>query len=316
MKYRIKAFYPVTTPEILHKGKDGNTYRLDGIEKLVQLRESFTKNSSIDVIKINSKENEVVAADLINNIHSTNLLKSYKTGSPEALANSSGTMWQPKLYDFVIEQAIVSQLAAQEANNNGTSIAISGGGHHVEKESAFGFGQINTIAISALEAVELGNRVAVLDLDTHYSNGCIDVLRNREGIKVYSLWNQKLDKWKFYKEGGNIWHKKVENVEDYFLKLNELMEDIRAFKPDLIIYHLGLDILDTDRMGGVKGMNKSELLKKEALIKTLIRNELNTKLIIFLGGAYIDWSRGKDHAKTQMKDKTETLEFIVNNLIK
>lgn len=307
----MRAYYPATTPEIIHRGKSENIYRLDGIEKSILLSEELSKNSKIQVIQVESKDDDGIGKDLINQVHSEKVLQSYKTGQPEELANASGIMWQPKLYDFSIEQALVSKLVTQEASKNGFSVGITGGGHHAESNSGYGFCPVNTIAISALEARKLGHKVAVLDLDTHYSNGCIQILKDEENIKVYSLWNQRLEKWSFYDKGGNIWHERVEDVEDYFDKLEQLVSNMKDFSPDFIVYHLGMDILETDRMGGVKGMSKERMLEKEEVIKKLISKTLNSKLAIFFGGTYIDWSKGEKYAHEQREQSIETTAQIV-----
>lgn len=313
----MKAYYPLSTNEIIHVGKNGNVYKLDGIEKCNSLFNRLNDNPkfAVQIVKSNSQNLIQVGTDQINSVHNPIILESYKTGSPKEIAESSGIMWQPKLYNYAIEQALVSIDVINEAIQNNCAVAITGGGHHAEIDRPFGFCPINTMAIASRYAKAKGLKIAIIDLDTHYSNGCKDILRNDNHICVFSIWNQTLDKWKFYKSENNIWHHKVNNVNEYFKQLNILIDKVRIFKPDIIIYHLGLDVLETDRMGGVKGMTEEKLLQRDEKIRILIQEDLRTKSCIFIGGSYIDRTKGVEYAIAQKESATLLQEKILENYI-
>lgn len=308
----MKAFYPSTTNQIIHKGKDGNIYQLDGIEKCIRLKESLEGDKHFKVINVNikSEDNEKLAKSLILSTHSQKIIEAYKTGIPANLANSSGLMWQPKLYNFALESALCSKHVIDESLKNKISIALVGGGHHAERETPFGFCTVNTMAISAIYAASQNIKTLIIDLDTHYSNGCFDILLDKPNVKVLSLWNQTLEKWKYFKPQKNIWHKKTKTIQDYFKSMEELLEVARDFNPQLIIYHLGIDVLETDRMGGVKGMGEKEVLKRERLISKLFKN-LDIPISIFIGGSYIDRSKGEAIAEKIKNNTTALLHQIL-----
>lgn len=309
----MKTFYPQTTNKIIHKGKAGNIYKLDGIQKCVSIAKALKEDSNYTVEDVSVNIEKIQeATTLINSVHSQEIIEAYKTGQPESLANASGVMWQPDLYTYVLESALVAKLAVEESIKQGISLAITGGGHHAEITKPFGFCTINTMAIAATVATTLGKKVAIIDLDTHYSNGCFDILHTNPNVTVYSIWNQTLDKWKYYEHNNNnIWHQKAKDVEDYFIKLNLLIEHITKNRPDIVIYHLGLDVLNTDRMGGVKGMTEENILKRDSLIKQLL-TDLKTPVTIFLGGAYIDWSKGTEYAMQQKQSLTNLQHKIID----
>jgi acetoin utilization deacetylase AcuC-like enzyme len=315
----MKAFYPITTNEIIHKGKEGNIYRLDGIEKChslyLDLDLESNSNFSTHLVTSNLPTDIQSGVELINSVHNPIILESYKNGMPEDIANSSGLMWQPKLLNFAIEQALTSKMVVDEAIENTGAIAITGGGHHAEINRPFGFCPINTMAIAAIYAKSKGLNVAIIDLDTHYSNGCIDILNGESNINVFSIWNQTLDKWKYYENGNNVWHQKVKNDTEYFIQLDELTNRVKDLKPDFIIYHLGLDVLESDRMGGVPGMSESKLFKRDEIIRKLIQVDLNTKFCIFFGGAYIDRTKGEIYAKAQKEQSTAFQKKILKSYI-
>lgn len=299
----------------MHKGKQGNTYRLDGIEKCVQIAEHYKKTTTLDVIEVSTETNilKKQAIDLINTTHTPEILKSYKTGVPESIATASGIMWQPDTYAYTLENALTAKLATEEACRTGFALAIEGGGHHAEKNHPFGFCLINTMAIAAQVAIKMDKKVAIVDLDTHYSNGCFDILKDKGNIKVYSLWNQKLAKWKETR-ANNLWNQHVETVEDYFEKLSALVSDLNTTQPDLVIYHLGLDILDSDRMGGVAGIQDVEITKRDLIVKSFIF-KYRIPIVVFLGGAYIDWSKGVEFASKRRNYLTDLFCKEINLFI-
>ena len=291
-------------------------YRLDGFQKCISLRDVLKRDNdySMGNISLETREDIEEATKLINNIHNPKIIEAYKTGIPSELANSSGVMWQPSLYNLVLESALASKYVVDEALINSRSLAIIGGGHHAEIETPYGFCTINTMAISAKYALNKVNSAAIFDLDTHYSNGCFDTLKDEQRAKIYSIWNQKLDKWKYFPNSTQVCHYKVDNAEDYFKNLDQILNNIKENKPELLIYHMGLDVLETDRMGGIKGMNEQKLIEREKLISQYIK-ELNIPLAIFLGGAYINWSNGTEFASIQ-REEVVSLQHTLLNILK
>jgi len=311
----MKAFYPKSTEKIIHKGKTGNIYKLDGIQKCESLRNKLKEDTKFEVIDIliTTPEEKQVTIDLINKVHDPKILESYITGTPRELAEKSGLMWQTDLYSYAMESGLVSKLSTEEALKSGKALAIVGGGHHAEYSKPLGFCVINTMAIAAQYALNENKKVVILDLDTHYSNGCFDTLKNKENVKVYSLWNQKIDKWKYYESQENIWHAQTKDINSYFKELNNALQKIKEYKPDIFIYHLGLDVLETDRMGGVHEMTIEKLLEREKIVRNFLQEE-KIPYVIFMGGAYIDWSKGNEYGIHQREYLTNIQHNILQEL--
>lgn len=300
----MRAFYPKTTPEILHKSKDGRIYRLDAFDKCIRLYEKI-KNDPLYQIEVVTSTNEKKAVELISLVHDSSILDAYRSGEPKELANSSGIMWQPKLYDYVLEEAWICKKSVDNAMKEGVSLGLIGGGHHAEFDKPLGFSTINTMALSAVYAnTKFNKKIALIDLDVHYSNGCFDILKGKKNILCSSIWNKKIDKWKYFESGGNIWHKFVASNQEYHLELGKLLENIVEWKPEFVIYHLGLDVLEIDRMGGIKNFGFEDLYKREEKVAMVLRS-LKIPYVIFLGGAYIDYSKGEEFSNNQKKLVTE-----------
>ena len=75
-----------------------------------------------------------------------------------------------------------------EERCNRVFCAVRPPGHHAEINSAMGFCLLNSVAISAINSLDLEqiNRVAILDFDVHHGNGTVDICKDRPEILVCS----------------------------------------------------------------------------------------------------------------------------------
>lgn len=119
-------------------------------------------------------------------------------------------------------------------------------GHHAMRERCMGFCYLNNIAIAALEALATGvKRVAIYDFDVHHGNGTEAILRDRPGVAFFSI-----HQWPCYPGTG------TENVGDncfnypvapstprqeYRRVLEQALEDLKRFKPELVGVSAGFD---------------------------------------------------------------------------
>ncbi len=163
-------------------------------------------------------------------------------------------------YENIITYARASAAAALDglkAARNGENVfsLIRPPGHHATRDRAMGFCYLNNIAIAALEAVGTGaKRVAVFDFDVHHGNGTEAILLNRPGVAFFSI-----HLYPFYPGtgGANV----GENCfnypatpgsprETYCATLAQALDDLKAFKPDLIAISAGFDAYVRDPLGG------------------------------------------------------------------
>lgn len=302
-----------STKNVFHKGKEGNVYQLDSIANQLNIEKKLQEKGH-HTTQVDSPGREQEALDLVHLVHKENYLDIFKSKHEGICYLSNGLMAQDSLYPLSLEHALISKDIIDLSIKDSACFSTIGGGHHCEYGKPLGFGLVNSMAISALYSASLGHRVAVLDLDTHYSNGCNDLLHQKENILMCSLWNQVIPAWKYADNQNNLVHERTRDVDDYFGKLDSVLEKIRIFNPSLLIYHLGFDVLETDRMGGVAGMDDQQLLKREGVIKSFL-NSLKIPYAIYRGGAYIRYTGTTQEQEKRKEDLLETQIKIITSYI-
>ena len=118
-------------------------------------------------------------------------------------------------------------------------------GHHATRDRAMGFCYLNNLAVATLAARAEGvGRAAVFDFDVHHGNGTEDILLGRSGCAFFSI-----HQWPAYPGTGREHRDNCFNYpvapstprEKYREVASEAIEQLRAFKPDLIAVSAGFD---------------------------------------------------------------------------
>lgn len=291
----IHSFYPKYTEDIWHVGKNGNIYRLDSIERIVGIKRLFDNIDNVAMQTVDEMDDRLLTL-----AHSPSLIQAYKTGKPRGVAESAGVLWQENFYKWLINQSWASLYSVKESLKSGKAFALLDGGHHAEYDRGYGFGPINNLVIASnylLKKNEL-KKIAILDIDVHYGNGTHSLVCRNSDILSTDIWKYKLDKWKFTPSDNNVLHFQVGNAKDYIDKLLVVLDEIRRFSPDLILIYLGLDVLNTDRMGGITKFHEKVLQERSRLLATFIER-CSLPATIFMGGGYVNYQTTKDAAEQQ-----------------
>jgi len=124
-------------------------------------------------------------------------------------------------------------------------------GHHATSTQAMGFCYLNSIAIAALEAhARTGKRVAVFDFDVHHGNGTEEILLNRPGVAFQSVHQSPCYPGTGLQHvGKNCFNYPVAPMttrEDYRAMLRQALDDLLAFKPEVICVSAGFDAYAED----------------------------------------------------------------------
>lgn len=222
--------------------------------------------------------------------HSLSYLESLR--NPEVL----GIIFGLEPHEVHVDELIKSQrwmvsgtlAAVQHLLHHHEKVAfnLGGGLHHAEPEQGAGFCVYNDTAISIASLRQKGfqKNILIVDLDYHQGNGNLVAFAEDPSVRIYSI-------------HGSVWsHLKVE--KDFNFHLSEGIQDetylktlksslpavLNQFKPQLIYYLAGNDVLAGDPLGGFK-LTLSGLLARDKIVIELAQKS-HIPIFISLAGGY------------------------------
>lgn len=179
--------------------------------------------------------------------------------------------------------------------NNAIGFNLGGGFHHAfrEKGEGFCFFSDAPLAIESLKSsgeLTSDDRVLMIDLDAHRGNGFESYYPDKPNIGIFDLYNAQaypglhpgdVDDYPFI-----IPLRAALGSEDY---LDSLYEDLPKFldifdDAKLAFYNAGTDIIDTDRLGGLKVSYDAVRKRDRFVIEQLIQRKIPT--VIMTSGGY------------------------------
>jgi len=123
-------------------------------------------------------------------------------------------------------------------------------GHHATKNRAMGFCYFSNIAVAALDALEKGaERVAVWDFDAHHGNGTEDIVAQNPRIAFASIHQSPGYPGTGLRSFGNVHNYPVPPYsarQPHMSAINEALEELLRFKPDLLLVSAGFDAYSGD----------------------------------------------------------------------
>lgn len=144
-------------------------------------------------------------------------------------------------------------LAAREALRRGAGINLGGGFHHAFADHAEGFCYINDLAVAILTLRHDGlvGRAAVVDLDVHQGNGTARIFRDDETVFTLSVHQEA--NYPAPKETSDLDVGLADGTGDaeYLARLDDALERVWAFAPQIVLYQAGADPYAEDQLGGL-----------------------------------------------------------------
>ena len=191
-----------------------------------------------------------------------------------------GLPWSVGVVERARRAAGGSVAALYDAAAVGWGINLAGGTHHAFRDRAEGFCLINDAALLTELALEgfpehpdaVAKRVAVIDLDVHQGNGTAALLApytHSASPSAFTLSVHGERNYPFRKETSSLDIGLGDGVDDagYLAVMrSQVLPALEAFRPDLLIYLAGVDVLAGDRFGrfalslnGVRERNRTLL---------------------------------------------------------
>jgi acetoin utilization deacetylase AcuC-like enzyme len=216
------------------------------------------KYASVREIVTNDLQLEVLdpprpSWEQVERVHDAAYLKKLNFGTlePKEL-RLLGLPWSPNLVERALRATGGTLAATNDALERGLGINLAGGTHHAYPNHGEGFCTLNDVAITIKDLFENRDlqRMLVLDLDVHQGNGTASIFETDPRVFTLSVHGER--NYPFHKERSSLdvglgdWI----TDHDYFTVLQtQVFPALEAFKPELVFYLAGVDVLSKDRFG-------------------------------------------------------------------
>lgn len=186
-------------------------------------------------------------------VHTPELLDALKTGN----FFDSDTPSLPEIYTHAILSAGASIQAAESAVRGEQGFALMRPpGHHATRGRIMGFCYLNNIAIGAASYLDKNpkGKVCILDIDCHHGNGTEDIFKGNDSVLYVSLHQSPLYPGTGFESSENVLNYPLlpgTNEEAFLPVLDQALERIREFAPDLLGISAGFDTFVEDPLTNI-----------------------------------------------------------------
>jgi acetoin utilization deacetylase AcuC-like enzyme len=207
------------------------------------------------------------------------------TLSPQAISRI-GFPWSEGLVKRTLASVGGTLAATREALDSGWGGNLAGGTHHAFRSEGSGFCVFNDIAVAILwlRSTRRANRVAVIDLDVHQGDGTAQIFQNEPHVLTLSVHCEV--NFPFRKQQSKIDIALPEGLGDldYLAVLDTVLPRVFDFKPEVVFYQSGVDVLASDVLGKLELTPEGVAQRDHRVIASVKRARL--PLVITIGGGY------------------------------
>jgi acetoin utilization deacetylase AcuC-like enzyme len=169
---------------------------------------------------------------------------------------------------------------------HGAAGHLAGGTHHGFRDRGEGYCVYNDIAVAvAVARRDHGlRRVAIVDLDVHQGNGTAAIFAGDPEVFTLSLHGER--NYPFRKERSSLDVGLPDGCDDlaYLHALDGALEQVEAFRPELIFYQAGVDVLAGDSLGRLALSLEGTRLRNRRVYA--LARRLAVPIAVTLGGGY------------------------------
>ncbi len=170
----------------------------------------------------------------------------------------------------------------------GLSGQLAGGTHHAHREFGSGFCIFNDLAVAALTMLEDGtvDRIAIIDTDVHQGDGNAAILGGDPRVFVLSIQGEKNFPFRRVPATRDIDLPDGTGDDIYLAALDDALQEVIAFRPDLVFFLSGADPLAEDRLGRLS-LTHDGLMARDRLVLQTFKTR-GVPVAIAIGGGYAE----------------------------
>ncbi len=255
------------------------------IEKYRMLRDYLLEHQIIDSSQLS--ESPLATHEEIGLAHSISYVEAMKDGSIDIqIIKRIGFPWSHELYLRSCATVGGALASARSALKHGIAGNLAGGTHHAHFDRGEGYCVFNDIAVATrfLKKENLAKKIAIIDLDVHQGNGNSSILKDDEGVFIFSIHGEK--NYPFIKVPSHLDIALPTGADDeMFLEaLSSGLEQVKSFGPDFIFYQMGVDPLEFDHLGKMSLSFEGLMKRDEMVLSYALDSQIPISLA--LGGGY------------------------------
>jgi len=178
-------------------------------------------------------------------------------------------------------------LACRLALEKGLAINLGGGYHHAGRDRCGGFCVYADVPLALVTLKQEGRvqSVLVVDTDAHQGNGTADALRPCPWAHLLDFFEEDIFPWPKVEEEMAVPLPPWTNGAEYLDALREhLPRALDLFRPDLVVYNAGSDVLWSDPLSRLF-LTAEEMAERDLYVVTEVR-ERGVPLAMVLSGGY------------------------------
>lgn len=221
--------------------------------------------------------------------HCPEYISSFLAGTlPADAMRRIGIPWSPVLRDRSLATVGGALASVRAALRDGVSGQLAGGTHHAHRDFGSGYCVFNDLAVAAMVLLGEGTvrRITILDLDVHQGDGTAALLAGEPRVQTVSVHGEK--NFPFRKVASDLDIALADGTGDiaYLAALDEALEAVDRFRPDLLLYLSGADPLGCDRLGRLSLTHAGLAARDNAVFRFARARAIPVALAI--GGGYAD----------------------------
>jgi len=233
-------------------------------------------------------EPEAAILDDILRVHTPEYVHTFVAGTLERKAMLRiGLPWSPELVRraFAVIGGTIG--AARLSLDDGVAVNLAGGTHHAFADHGEGYCIFNdmVVAMHKLREEDVASRFLIVDLDVHQGNGTAALCQTDADAFTFSIHGDGNYPARKEQSAWDIALPNGTSDEQYLdILTSALPQILERFRPELIFYQAGVDVLAGDRFGKL-ALTMEGVGERDRLVCEFAR-KAGLPLVITLGGGY------------------------------